>query len=93
MPLHYFKLELGQPPTYDKSWAMNKEGGMDWTGNIYWVLLIAFVFVGLVLLYEGDMVDGLVCLGIPAVGLLVRYWLKRREQRSLVRAATAKPKA
>lgn len=65
---------------------------MDWTGGIYYVLLIAFIFVGLLLFYEGDYIDGITCLGIAAAGALVYYWLRRRGRRAPVQVAPAQPK-
>jgi hypothetical protein len=84
-------LMVAQTPTYDKYWAFSREGGMNWLGNLPMVVFVMFVLGGLILVYVGDWVHGLLFFGIAAVGLLIYLWLERRDRAAVLKAATAKP--
>jgi len=82
---------MSQPQTYDKYWAANYEGGMDWIGNIWYIFLVLFILAGAYLLYEGDILEAFGFFGVAALGLILRYWLNKRGERSPTAATVVKP--
>jgi energy-converting hydrogenase Eha subunit G len=76
----YINLELSQPPTFDKSWAINEEGGLDLMSNLPTFIVVLLIVVGIIMIVLGDVTGGVITVGVGLALGLTFYVLSRPQE-------------